>query len=147
MRNLLLLAHLAAAIVWMGGMAFMLLALRAPMAQLLQPPARLQLAAAVMQRFLAMAALSVVVLLGSGAYLLTAAPRGAPVGWHAMAGIGVVMALLFAHLYFGPWRRMKAAVSATDWPAAGQRMTQITTIAKLNFTLGWAAIAAVLLWR
>ena len=38
MRNFLLLAHLAAAILWMGGMGFMLLALRAPLAKHLQPP-------------------------------------------------------------------------------------------------------------
>ena len=147
MRNLLLLAHLAGAILWMGGMGFMLLALRAPLAQQLQPPARLALAAAVLQRFLAMAALSVVVLLASGVYLLLAGRSGAPLGWHVMAGIALLMALLFGHLYFVPWRRMKVAVAASDWPEAGRRMGQITTLARINFTLGWIAIAAVVLWR
>jgi uncharacterized membrane protein len=147
MRNLLLLAHLAAAILWMGGMGFLLLALRAPLTQQLQPPARLQLAGAVMQRFLVIAAASVSVLLASGGYLLMAAPRGAPPGWHAMAGIGLLMALIFGHLYFGPWRRMKASLAASDWPEAGRRMGQLTTLARINFLLGWLAIAAVLLWR
>lgn len=147
MRNLLLLTHLAAAILWMGGMGFMLLALRGPLAAQMEPPARLQLAAAVLRRFMAIAALSVLLLLATGAYLLMSGGRGAPVGWHAMAGIGLLMALLFGHLYFGPWRRMKAAVSASDWPAAGQKMGQINLLARINFTLGWVAIAAVVLWR
>ena len=147
MRDLLLLAHLAAAIFWMGGMGFLLLALRGPLSRQLQPPARLPLAGAVLHRFLAIASVSVVVLLASGGYLLMGAPRGAPPGWHAMAGIGVLMALIFGHLYFVPWRRMKAAVAASDWPEAGRRMGQITMLARINFTLGWIAIAAVLLWR
>jgi hypothetical protein len=57
------------------------------------------------------------------------------------------MALIFGHLYFGPWRRMKASLAASDWPEAGRRMGQLTMLAKINFLLGWLAIAAVLLWR
>jgi putative copper export protein len=38
MHNLILFFHLAAAIIWMGGMAFMVLALRQPLAEQLQPP-------------------------------------------------------------------------------------------------------------
>jgi uncharacterized membrane protein len=147
MRNLLVFAHLAAAIFWLGGMGFMLLALRGPMSQQLQPPARLSLAAAVLRRFLAMAAASVLVLLVSGGYLLLGAGDRPEPGWLAMAAIGALMALIFVWLYFAPWRRMKAAVAASDWPAAGAGMVQITRLVRINFVLGWLAIAAVLLWR
>jgi uncharacterized membrane protein len=102
----------------------------------------------VMRRFFVVVGISIAVLLASGAYLLLGAPRGAtPPGWHVMAGIGVAMALIFGHLFFGPWRRMKLAAGASQWPEAGKRMGQITTLVQINFALGWIAIAAVLLWH
>lgn len=145
--HLLLFLHLAAAIFWMGGMAFMVLALRAPVSEQLQPPVRLPLLAAVLKRFFLIVALSIAVLLATGVVLLARAGSGAPPGWHAMAGLGVLMMLIFAHLYVSPWRRLKAAVAAGDWPEGGKRMGQITLLAKINLGLGWLAIAAVMFWR
>jgi uncharacterized membrane protein len=148
MRNLILFFHLAAAIFWMGGMAFMLLALRGPAATLLQPPERLKLLAAVLRRFFVVVAVSIAVLLASGAWLMVGAGAGqAPPGWHAMAALGIVMMLVFGHIFFVPFRRMKAAVAAGDWPEGARRMGQITLLAKINLGLGWLAIAAVVLWR
>lgn len=146
--HLILFLHLAAAIFWMGGMAFMLLALRGPVSEQLQPPVRLPLLAAILKRFFAVVGVSIAVLLATGlALLMAAGMKNAPPGWHAMAGLGVLMMLIFGHLYFSPWRRMKAAVAAADWPEAGKRMGQITLLAKVNLGLGWLAIAAVMLWR
>lgn len=148
MRNLILFFHLAAAIFWMGGMAFMLLALRGPANALLQPPVRLPLMAAVLARFFVVVGISIAVLLGTGLYLLLATGmKGAPPGWHAMAALGVLMILVFAHLFFSPYKRLKAAVAAGDWPEGGRRMGQIALLAKFNLGLGWLAIAAVILWR
>lgn len=148
MRNLLLFAHLAAAIFWMGGMAFMLLALRGPATQQLQPPLRLPLLNAVLGRFFVVVAISIAVLLTSGVILmLPAGMAGAPPGWHAMAGIGVLMMLIFGHIYFVPYRRLQRAVAAADWAAGGKNMGQITLLARINLGLGWLAIAAVLLLR
>lgn len=63
--------------------------------------------------------------------------------WHAMLGIGLVMFALFGHLYFGPFRRLKQAVSASNWPEGGRRVGQIATLALVNLVLGVLAIAAV----
>lgn len=145
LMRLLVFLHLAAAIFWMGGMAFMVLALRAPAAQL-QPPVRLALLAAVLQRFFVVVAVSIAVLLATGGYLLTSAPAPPP-GWHAMAGLGLIMMLVFGHIVLSPYRRMKQAIGRADWPEAGRRMGQITLLAKINLGLGWLAIAAVMLWR
>jgi uncharacterized membrane protein len=148
MHNLILFFHLAAAIFWMGGMAFMVLALRQPLAEQLQPPARLQLIAAVLSRFFAVVGISIVVLLATGVAMLLSAPAGAaPTGWHAMAALGVVMVLIFGHIFFSPYRRLKRAIAAADWPEGGKRAGQITLLAKINLGLGWLAIAAVMLWR
>ena len=148
MRNLMLFLHLAGAIFWMGGMAFMVMALRPALHAQLQPPMRLPLVVAVLRRFFVVVIASIVLLLLSGVWLLLQAPGGhAPRGWHAMAGLGIVMMLIFGHIFFSPWRRLKAAVAAQDWPEGGKRMGQITLLVKVNLALGWIAIAAVLLWR
>ena len=148
MSSLVLFFHLAAAIFWMGGMAFMLLALRGPVSEQLQPPVRLPLLAAVLGRFFKVVLASIAVLLATGLYLLVGSGmRGVPPGWHAMAGLGILMMLMFGHIWFSPWRRMKAAVARADWREAGKRMGQITIMAKINLGLGWLAIAAVMLWR
>jgi uncharacterized membrane protein len=148
MPSLLLFFHLAGAIFWMGGMGFMLLALRPAAAATLQPAERLRLLADVLRRFFWLVGVSIVVLLLSGGALMApAGGQGMPRGWHAMAGIGVVMVLLFAHVVAAPYRRLRAAVAASNWPEGARRMGQIALFVRINFALGWIAIAAVLLWR
>ncbi len=142
------LLHLIAAIVWMGGMTFMLFALRPAAMQLLQPPTRAPLMATAMGRFFLLVWLSIAVLLITGTGMLMAVGmKAAPLGWHLMLGIGVLMFAIFGHLYFGPFRRLKLAVTATDWPEAGRRLGQIQKMVQLNFALGWLAIACVILVR
>jgi uncharacterized membrane protein len=148
MRNLLVFLHLAAAIFWMGGMAFMMLALRPAAHAQLQPPQRLPLMLQVMGRFFTIVIASIVVLLATGGPLLMqVAGAQAPRGWHVMAGLGVLMVLVFGHIFFGPFRRVRAAVAAQDWPEGGKRMNQVALLVKVNLAIGWVAIAAVLLWR
>ncbi len=138
--------HIAAAIFWLGGIGFLLFALRpAAMAQL-APDTRLPLMAAVLGRFFSMVWIAIGVLALTGGHLLTTAAP-APAGWHAMAGIGVLMFLLFGHVYFGPFRRLRSAVGVRDWPAGGRATEQIVRFARIVFGLGWLAIGAVELLR
>jgi uncharacterized membrane protein len=60
-----------------------------------------------------------------------------------MLGIGLLMFALFGHLYFGPFKRLKLAVAAADWPEGGRRVAQIATLAQINLLLGALAIGAV----
>jgi uncharacterized membrane protein len=148
MRNLFLFLHIAGAIFWMGGMAFAVMALRPALHDQLQPPVRLPLMAQVLRRFFVVVAISIALLLATGLWLLLQVPGNqAPKGWHAMAGLGIVMMLIFGHIFFSPFRRLQRAVAAQDWPEGGRRMNQITLLVKVNLALGWLAIAAVLLWR
>ena len=148
MRNLLVFLHLATAVFWMGGMAFVALALRPALQAQLQPPQRLPLMVEVLRRFFAVVIASIAVLLATGVPLLLQVPGAqAPRGWHVMAGLGLVMMLVFGHIFFAPWKRAQRAVAAQDWPEGGKRMNQIALLVKVNLTLGWLAIAAVLLWR
>ena len=148
MRNLLVFFHLAGAIVWMGGMGFMLFALRPAVAATLQPPERLRLLADVLHRFFWLVGVSIALLLLTGGVLFASAGgQGVPRGWHAMAGIGVVMVLLFGHIVASPYRRLRRAVAASNWPEGAARVAQVALFVRINFALGWIAIAAVLLWR
>lgn len=140
--------HLAAAVVWLGGMAMVLLALRPAAIRSLEPAQRLPLMAAVLARFFTMVWISIAVLLGSGLWMMLSADmRLAPRGWHVMSGLGTLMCLIFAHLWFAPYRRLKAAIAAGDLPAAGRALGQIHPWVITNFALGWVAVAAVQLWR
>lgn len=147
MRNLALFLHLAAASFWMGGMAFMMLALRGPAQVQLQPPVRLPLLAEVLARFFVVVAVSIAVLLATGVWLLLQAGGAAPPGWHAMAALGLLMMAIFGHIRFASYPKLRRAVAAQDWPAGGAQMARITLLAKLNLGIGWLAIAAVMLWR
>ena len=121
----------------------MLFALRPASAQL-APPQRLPLMLQAMERFFQLVWVTVIVLLLTGlAMLMGVGMKNAPAGWHAMLGIGLVMFALFGHLYFGPFRRLKNAVKASDWPEGGRRAGQIATLASINLGLGVLAIAAV----
>ena len=147
MNNLMNFIHVSAAIVWLGGVSFMLFALR-PAAMDLPPPQRLPLMTQVLRRFFRLVWASIGLLLATGlVMLLGVGMKQAPVGWHLMLGIGLLMFAVFGHLYFGPFRRLRAAVEAADWPLAGQKLGQIAKLAQLNLVLGALAIAAVALWR
>lgn len=145
MHALMKFLHLAAAIAWLGGISFMLFALRAAAAEQLAPPQRLPLIAQVLRRFFVLVWMSIAVLLLTGlAMLLAVGMKNAPTGWHLMFGLGLLMFALFGHLYFGPFRRLKQAVAAADWPEGGRRVGQIATLATANLALGALAIAAVI---
>jgi uncharacterized membrane protein len=145
MQALLLFLHVAAAIAWMGGMLFMVAVLR-PALGALEPPTRLKLVAAVLSRFFVLVGASIVILLVTGGWIMAGADTP-PRGWRAMAAIGVLMTLIFGHIAFAPWRRLKQAVAQEDWPAGARAAGQITRLAQLNLVLGAVAIAAVLAWH
>lgn len=136
--------HLVAAMLWLGGMSFMLLALRPSLSALEAPPQRLRLLATVLRRFFALVWAAIGVLMLSGAYMYGHADAQAvPLGWHLMSGLGVLMFLVFGHLYFSPYRRLQQAVAAGDWPAAAGRAALIAKLVSVNFVLGWLAVAAI----
>jgi uncharacterized membrane protein len=156
MYEVVKLTHLVAAIFWMGGMAFMLMALRPAALAMMDPQSRARLMGAVWQRFFLIVIVSIVALFTTGTNLYTTAFRAAkaatgsgsvPLGWNLMLVIGVVMMLIFGHIYFSGFRKFKGAVAAAEWPLAAKAAVQIQTLVMTNFVLGWLAIGAVRLVR
>ena len=131
--------HLLSSVIWVGGMFFAYMALRPVAASLLEPPQRLPLWSQVFSRFFPWVWASVIILLATGLWMVFAMFGGfAHVGLyiHLMAGLGIVMMLLFAHVFFAPYRRMKQALVGNDMPEAGRRLAQIRIIIGINLTLG-----------
>jgi uncharacterized membrane protein len=134
----LLALHVLAAVFWVGGMAFAYFVLR-PAAGPLEPPLRLPLWRRVFAIFLPWVGLAIVVLLGSGYAMLARYFGGfaaAPTYVNVMQGLGILMVLLYLHLYFAPWRRFRAAVEQGAFPEAAKNLNQIRQIVAINLALG-----------
>jgi uncharacterized membrane protein len=114
-----------------------------PSAGPLASEARLQLWHRVFRGFFPWVWASIIVLLASGYGMMGLAfggLAGAPLYINAMQGIGIVMMLLFLHLYFAPWRRFGMAVEAGHFPEAAARLAQIRRIVAINLVLGLLTI-------
>jgi|ERR1700690_914767 uncharacterized membrane protein len=146
--TLSLFLHVLAVVVWVGGMFFAYMALRPVAASVLEPPQRLALWAGVFDRFFPWVWASVVLILASGLYMLMlfgglAAPHYAL----AMLALGVVMILIFGHVYFSPYKKLKRAVAGQDWKAGGAALGQIRRLIGINLSIGLVTIAVALLGR
>jgi uncharacterized membrane protein len=150
------LLHLVAGIVWMGGMTFMLFALRPAAIATLEAQPRAMLMGAVWKRFYALVLLAIVVLFATGTHMYTATFRaarlasgegGVPLGWNIMLVLGITMMLVFGHIYFAGFRKYTRAVASGQWPLAAKAAGLMHTMTLVNFTLGWLAILAVRLVR
>jgi uncharacterized membrane protein len=131
--------HILSAVVWVGGMFFALIVLR-PASGPLDPAARLALWRRVFAGFFPWVFASIIVLLISGFALFLG---GFAVGLHVqlMMGIGIIMILIFLHLYFAPWKRFRIALDAGDNPAAAAQLNQIRMLVTLNLILGLVTVA------
>lgn len=138
MQIVLLAAHILAALFWVGGMAFAYMVLR-PAAGGLEAPVRLTLWRDVFARFLPWVGVSIVALLASGyamMFMTYGGFRGVPLFIHVMQGTGILMMLIYLHLYFAPWRRLQKFVQASDWPNAGKQLVMIRKLVAINLVLG-----------
>mgnify|MGYP000865131063 FL=1 len=136
LHHFLLFAHLAGVIVWVGGMAFAHFCLR-PAALPLPPAQRLGLWSGVFRRFFPIVWLAIAVIVASGfAMLLEVGFAQAPRSWHLMAAVGLVMAGIFASIWFGPWRALQQAVAAESWAQGAQALNLIRQRVTINLVLG-----------
>jgi uncharacterized membrane protein len=135
---LLIALHVLAAVVWVGGMFFAYMVLRQS-AGPLESETRLTLWHRVFQRFFPWVWSSIVLLLASGygmMFLYFGGFAGAALYIQVMQGIGIVMMLLFLHLFFVPWRRFSDAVEGKQLPEAVKQLDQIRRIVAVNLVLG-----------
>jgi len=138
--------HSLAAIIWVGGMFFAYMALRPSAAEVLEPPLRLTLWAKVFSKFFPWVWASIVVLFGTGYWMVLNVFGGfSQVGIyvHVMHGLGIVMLLIFFHVYFAPYKRLKQFVAESNFPEAGKKLAQIRILIAINLCIGLIIIVVV----
>ena len=114
--------HLLGVAVWIGGMVF--------------------------ARFFNWVAGAVLVILLSGGFLLMEFGGGHAV-WplHAMAGLGIVMMLIFGHIRFAVFPRIRRAVQAQNWPDGARAVGTVRRLVVINLVLGVVTIGTAVLSR
>ena len=131
--------HLLSAVIWVGGMFFAYNALRPAAAMVLEPPLRLELWVQVFRRFFVWVWLSIGLLLFTGYWMLFQYFGGlehAGMHIHIMHGGGILMVLIYLHVFFGPYRRLRQAVIVQDYPLAASKLNQIRQLVGLNTIIG-----------
>jgi len=139
-----LLLHALAAVIWVGGMFFAYMALRPVAASQLEAPQRLALWAGVFGKFFPWVFAAIAVLLLTGFWMVLAYYGGlGAVGLyvHLMLWLGILMMLVFMHVFFAPFRRLKLAVAAQDWAAGADKLAQIRLLIAVNLSLGVCVVA------
>ena len=143
MNSLAIALHALSAVIWVGGMFFAHQVLRPVAVAQFEPPQRLKLWVGVFKRFFPWVWVTVLLLPLSGYWMIFKLFGGmASVGLyvHIMQGLGWVMVLLYMHVYFGPFRRLKEAVITEQWPEAGKHLNQIRQIVGINLLIGLVVI-------
>jgi uncharacterized membrane protein len=138
------LLHVIAATIWVGGMFFAYMVLRPIAASQLEPPARLRLWVGVFGMFFPWVWSSIVAVLATGFWIIFGhyGGMGNVLGYvHIMLLLGIIMMLIFFHVFFAPYGRLKRAVAAEDWPTGGKALAQIRMLVGLNTLIGIATIA------
>lgn len=143
LRHALLDLHLLSVVAWVGGMFFAHFCLRPAAMETLEPPQRLSLWTATLRRFFRFVAVAVLLILLTGALLfLPVGFRAAPVGWHVMLALGVVMAGVFAYIYAGLYPKLVKNCQNSAWADAAQVQNRIRQLVSVNLALGVIAILA-----
>ncbi|MHB1565658.1 MAG: CopD family protein [Acidiferrobacter sp.] len=134
--------HVLAVVVWVGGMFFAYQILR-PAAQPLEPSVRLPLWSRTFTRFFPWVWAAILVLLATG-YDMAAHQFGGlahlPPFVNAMQGLGWLMILIYLHLFFAPYRRLRRAAGAGDFVSAAKALAQIRVLVGVNTLLGLLTI-------
>ena len=141
--NLLYALHVLGAVLWVGGMAFAILALR-PALSVLEPPQRLALHEGALARFFRLVWHAMPAVLLTGWALLFGwygGFRGA--GWHVhvMHLTALIMAAVFVAIVTGPWRTFRSAMAAGDAAGAAAAANGVRQLVTANLALGLLTVA------
>jgi uncharacterized membrane protein len=142
--SIALVLHVLSAVIWVGGLFFAYVVLRPVAASLLESPLRLALWVQVFGRFFPWVWVAVGLLLATGFWMILGPFGGfGTVGLyvHAMLVLGIVMMMIFLHVFFAPYKRLKRAVKAQDWPMGAKYLAQIRVLVGTNTILGILVIA------
>ncbi len=139
MMSIALALHVLAVVVWVGGMFFAYNALRPAAASVLEPPLRLQIWVATFKKFFPWVWLSIILLLATGLWMMFQFPKP-PLYIVVMFVLGIIMMLIFLHVFFAPYGRLKKAVIEENWQVGGSTLGQIRMLVGINTIIGIVTI-------
>jgi uncharacterized membrane protein len=138
LRDLLLALHLLSAAIWVGGMFYAIVVLRVGLAVLDAGP-RLQVQMVTLKKFFFYVwhVMPIMILTGwAMVFLVYGGFAVLPWSINVMQGLGILMALVFAYAFFGPWQRLRRAIRP-----APDLVPRIRSLIVTNLVLGMATIA------
>jgi uncharacterized membrane protein len=144
--------HVLSIIVWIGGMVFAHFFLRPAVAEL-EAPVRLKLMRDVLGRFFQSVLVVSLLTLISGIWMLGRVAKqtvqsgggfNMPVSWMVMAVLGVLMVVIFFHIRFALYTKLKRFVQAEDWAPAGEALAQVRQWVFFNLIIGVLILLLVL---
>jgi len=133
------LLHVLLAVIWVGGMLFAHQVLRPAAGGILESPQRLRLWRRVLRKFFIWVWHAVVLMPITGywmAYMLFGGMGQLPAHVNVMQGLGWIMIALFLYVFFGPYRRLGAAVDAEDWARAADALAGVRKVVGVNLVIG-----------
>lgn len=151
--NVLKLVHLLAIMLWLGGMAYTLMFVRPALGEL-PPPERLRTLRGIVARFLGAVLAAVLIALASGAWMMaevasqvhaTGGTLRIPPAWHVMAGLGVVMAIIYFYVRYGIFNRLNDAVERGAWAEGAAAAAALRRWVLVNLLIGLVIVAVVVL--
>lgn len=147
--------HVLAVVVWVGGMVFAHFFLR-PAVAALPMAQRVPLMQEVLGRFFAAVLVAAGLTLATGLWMIGRVAKqvvqsggsfSMPPSWTIMAALGLLMILIFGHIRFVLYKRLRQAAQAQDWARSGEQLLAIRHWVSANLALGVLVIlSAVLKW-
>ncbi|MEX0614308.1 MAG: CopD family protein [Methylophaga sp.] len=137
--------HLLASVIWVGGLFFAFMFLRPAAATMLTPEQRLPLWQNIFSRFFPWIWASIITLVITGTAMIVmlggfGGMDGVGTHVHIMLLLGILMILLFMHVFFNPYRKLKWAVAEHDWITAADALDKIRKFVRANMILGLVII-------
>lgn len=134
--------HVLAVVLWVGGMFFAHMILRPAAVSQLEPPLRLNLWRHVFNRFFPLVWAIIVLVPVTGILLMKpfVSAGGVPVYVHIMTLLGIIMIMIFLHVFFAPFRRLKQRLDENDIPGAAKKLNQIRFLVGTNTVIGFLTI-------
>jgi uncharacterized membrane protein len=131
--------HVLAAVIWVGGMFFAYVVVRPAIGA-----RRFAFWSRALTRFFPWVWGAVVILPATGYAAIFITFGGfAGLGWHVhiMHALGWLMIGLFLNIYFGAFKRLRAAADAERWVVAAVHLEAIRKVILINLCLGFLTIA------
>jgi len=135
--------HVLSVVVWVGGMFFAWMILRPVAADQLEPPPRLKLWRGVFERFFPWVWLGIALILFSGTMMIieTGGLTATTTSVRSMITLGGIMMLIFFHVYFAPFKRIRRCLDDGDFPGAGKQLATIRRLVGINTLIGLITLA------